>query len=55
MEQFHHFGTVFEKEDRETGKVVVFVKRQSRSVQLDNRSVCVRELVRQNRAIKSQV
>ena len=22
MEQFHHFGTVFVKEDRETGKVV---------------------------------
>jgi len=22
MEQFHHFGTVFVKEDRDTGKVV---------------------------------
>ena len=25
MEQFHHFGTVFAKEDRETGAEAVFV------------------------------
>ena len=39
MEQFHHFGTVFVKEDRETGKVVqrpCLFMRQSRSVQLDS-------------------
>jgi len=39
MEQFHHFGTVFVKEARETGKVVqkpcLFVQLDSRSVQLD--------------------
>jgi len=43
MEQFRHFGTVFVKEDRETGKVVqklCLFTRQSRSVQLDSRSVC---------------
>jgi len=43
MEQFHHFGTVFVKEDRETGKVVqkpCLFTRQSRSVRLDSRSVC---------------
>ena len=43
MEQFHHFGTVFVGEDRETGKVVqklCLFTRQSRSVQLDSRSVC---------------
>ena len=43
MVQFHHFGTVFVKEDRETGKVAqkpcLFV-RQSLSVQVDSRSVC---------------
>ena len=42
MERFHHFGTVFVKEDRETGKVVqrpCLFMRQSRSVQLDRRSV----------------
>ena len=35
MEQFHHFGTVFVKEDRETGKVVqtpCLFARQRRSV-----------------------
>jgi len=43
MEQFHHFGTVFVEEDRETGKVVqklCLFTRQSRRVQLDSRSVC---------------
>ena len=43
MEQFHHFGTVFAKEDCETRKVVqkpCLFMRQSRSVQLDSRSVC---------------
>ena len=59
MEQFHHFGTVFAKEDRETGKLVqkpcLFTRQSRSSVQLDSRSVCVRELVQQNRAIKSQV
>jgi len=43
MKQFHHFGTVFVKEDRETGKLVqkpCLFKRQSRSVQLDSRRVC---------------
>ena len=43
MEQFHHFGTVFVKEDRETGKVVqkpCLFTRQSHSMQLDSRSVC---------------
>jgi len=44
MKQFRHFGSVFVKEDRETGKVVqkpcLFTRRQSRSVQLDSRSVC---------------
>jgi len=43
MEQFHHFGTVFVKEDRETGKVVqkpCLFTRQSCSVRLDSRSVC---------------
>jgi len=43
MEQFHHFGTVSVKEDRETGKVVqkpcLFIQ-QSRSMQLDSRSIC---------------
>ena len=35
MEQFHHFGSVFVTEDRETGKVVqkpCLFTRQSRSV-----------------------
>jgi len=43
MEQFRHSGTAFVKEDRETGKVVqkpCLFMRQSRSVQLDSRSVC---------------
>ena len=43
VEQLHHFGTVFAKEDRETGKVAqkpCLFTRQSRSVQLDCRSVC---------------
>jgi len=43
MEQFHRFETVFVKEDREKGKVVqkpCLLTRQSRSVQLDSRSVC---------------
>jgi len=43
MERFRHFGTVFVKEDRETGKVVqkpCFFVRQSRSVPFDSRSVC---------------
>jgi len=44
MVQSRHFGTtVFVKEDRETGKLVqklCLFKRQSRSVQLDSRSVC---------------
>ena len=42
MEQFRHFGSVFVKEDRETGKVVqkpCLFTRQSRRVQLDSRSV----------------
>ena len=41
MEQFHHFGTVFAKEDCETRKVVqkpCLFMRQSRSVQLDSRT-----------------
>ena len=43
MEQFRHFGNVFVKEDRKTGKVVqkpCLFMRQSRSVQLVSRSVC---------------
>jgi len=43
VERFHHFGSVFVKEDRETGKVVqkpCLFTRQSHSVQLDSRSVC---------------
>ena len=43
VEQFRHFGTVFVKEDRETGKVVqkpCLFTRRSRSVHLDSRSVC---------------
>jgi len=40
MEQFHHFGTVFAKEDRETGKVVqkqcLFMRLSSRSMRLDS-------------------
>jgi len=43
MELLHHFGAVFVKEDRETGKVPqkpCLFTRQSRSVQLDSRSVC---------------
>ena len=43
MEQFRRLGTAFAKEDRETGKVVqkpCLFTRQSRSVQLDSRSVC---------------
>jgi len=36
MEQFHHFGTVFVKEDRETGKVVQkpcsFIRQKSQRV-----------------------
>jgi len=43
MEQFHYFGTVFAKEDLETGKVAqkpCLFMRQSRSVQLDSRRVC---------------
>ena len=43
VEQFRRFGSVFVKEDRETGKVVqkpCLYMRQSRSVQLDRRSVC---------------
>jgi len=57
MEQFRHFGSICEGRswNGKSGAEAVFVKRQSRSVQLDSRSVCVRELVRQNRAIKSQV
>jgi len=39
MEQFCHFGTVFVKEDRETGKVVQKPCLRD-SVQLDSRSVC---------------
>ena len=42
MEQFHHFGTVFVKEDGEMGKIVLkpcLFMRQSRSVQLDSGSV----------------
>ena len=49
MEQFHHFGTVFVEEDRETGKVVqkpCLFTRQSRSVLLDSLRRC--------RAIKSR-
>ena len=45
MVQSRHLGTtVFVKEDRETEKVVqkpCLYMRQSRSVQLDSRSVCV--------------
>jgi len=40
MEQFHHFGTLFVKEDCEARKVVqkpCLFMRQSRSVQLDSR------------------
>ena len=64
MVEFRHFGTVFVKEDSETGKVVQkpgLFMRQSHSVQLYRRSVCdfvarsSRALVRQDRAIKSQV
>jgi len=54
---YRHFRTVFVKEDRETGKVAqkpCLFARQSRSVQLDSRSVC-EFVVRQNRAIKSLV
>jgi len=43
IEQFRHFGTVFVEEGCETGKVVqklCLFTRQSRSVQLDSRSVC---------------
>ena len=43
MERFHHFKTMFVKEDRETGKVVQkpwLFMRQSRSVRFDSRSVC---------------
>jgi len=44
MEQFHHFGTVFVKGDRETGKLVqtpcLFTRQSRSSVQLDSRSVC---------------
>jgi len=43
MEQFRQFGSVFVKEDRETGRVVqkpCLFTRQSRRVQLDSRSVC---------------
>jgi len=44
MEQFHHFRTVFAKKDRETEKVAAqkpcLFSRQSRSGQLDSRSVC---------------
>ena len=43
MVQFHHFGTVFVKEDRETGKVAqkpCLFAQQSLSVQVDSRSVC---------------
>jgi len=43
MKQCHYFGTVSVKEDREKGKVVqkpCLLTRQSRSVQLDSRSVC---------------
>jgi len=44
MEQFHHFRTVFAKNDRETEKVAAqkpcLFSRQSRSGQLDSRSVC---------------
>ena len=42
-EQFHHFGTVFVKEDCEVGKVVqkpCLFMQQSRSMQLDSRSIC---------------
>ena len=58
MEQFHHFGTVFAKEDRETRKVVqkpCLFMRQSRSVQLESRAASATlsrdsgALVRQNR------
>ena len=43
MKQFHHFETVFVKKDSETGKVVqkpCLFMRQSRSMQLDSRSIC---------------
>jgi len=43
MEQFHRFGSVFVKEECKTGKVAqkpCLFTRQSRSVQLDSRSVC---------------
>jgi len=43
VKQFHHFGTAFVKEDRETEKVVqkpcLFLRR-IRRVQLDSRSIC---------------
>ena len=44
MKEFRHFRRVFVKEDRETGKAVqkpCLFTRQSRSVQLDSRSVLV--------------
>jgi len=53
MEQFRPFGTVFVKEDRETGKAVqkpCLFTRRSRSVQLDSR----RQRLRLCRAIKSR-
>ena len=44
MEKFHHFGSVFVKEDRETGKLVqkpcLFTRQSRSSVRLDSRSVC---------------
>jgi len=43
MEQFHHFGTVFVKEDSETEKVaqkLCLFMRQSCSIQLDSHRVC---------------
>jgi len=54
IEQFRHFGAVYVKEDREAGKLVqkppCLFTRQSRSVQLDSRSVCETS----SRAIKSR-
>jgi len=39
MEQFHHFGTVFVKDDRETGKVQLRREKWRRS------RVCLRDKV----------
>ena len=55
-EQFHHFGTVFVKEHRETGKVVqkpCLFTRQSCSMQLDSRTASAAILSRDKVAAHS--